>query len=215
MIGFLCFLYTMDLSASSKDNRWKLIKEENGIKIYALDSPQTTTQAAPLTAPVTDIVKAKAIVTINAPLNKVRAILDDIDHRHEWIPYLESSKALTNYNSNDNKNKRIEYSHFHAPWPASDRDFVYEIELITSSDKQLMYIMKSVASELMPINKQIIRADLFETIYTLTAINNETTKVELIFHADPKGWIPDWIVNIIQRVLPYKILVKLGERLKV
>ena len=196
----------MDLSASSKDTRWQLIKEEKGIKVYTLESLKI--------APKIKIVKAKAIATINAPLNKVRAILDDIDHRHEWIPYLKLSKALTNYNSNDNKIKRIEYSHFHAPWPASDRDFVYEIELIASSDKQLVYKMKSVVSELMPINNQIIRANLLETIYTLTATNNETTKVEIIFHADPKGWIPDWIVNIIQRVLPYKILVKLGERLK-
>jgi len=215
MISFLCILYAMNLSASSKDKHWELIKDENGIKVYTLESPQTAQETAPETAPETNIVKAKAIATLNAPLNKVRAILDDIDHRHEWIPYLKLSKALTNYNSNGNKNKRIEYSHFHAPWPASDRDFVYEIELIASSDKQLVYKMKSVASELMPINKQIIRANLLETIYTLTAINNKTTKVELIFHADPKGWIPDWIVNIIQRVLPYKILVKLGERLKV
>jgi len=149
---------------------------------------------------------------MNAPLNKVRSILDDIEHRYEWVPYLIISKSLSDYNHINNP--RIEYSHFHAPWPASDRDFVYEIQLISTSDKQLVYKMKSVVSELMPINKQIIRAELLETIYTLTALDNATTKVEIIFHADPKGWIPDWIVNIIQSVLPYKILINLNARLK-
>jgi len=196
----LCFLFTLNLSANNKDNHWKLIKQDNGIRIYTSESSQS------------NIVKAKATTTLNAPLNKVRSILDDIDHRHEWIPYLKNSKALSNYHNKNNS--RIEYSHFHAPWPASDRDFVYEIQLIASSDKQLVYIMKSVVSDLMPIDKTIIRADLFETIYTLTALDNTTTEVEIIFHADPKGWIPGWIVNIIQRVLPYKILVNLAAQLK-
>ena len=75
--------------------------------------------------------------------------------------------------------------------------------------------MHSVDSSLMPINEDKIRADLFETIYTLSVIDENTTAVELIYHADPKGWIPNWIINIMQRVLPYKILNNLKTKLEV
>jgi len=183
--------------AAPNEESWELVKDENGIKVYIYDVGNH------------DIVKAKTNITVNASIERVRALLDDIDHRHEWIPFLKISKALSEYKNN----KRIEYSHFSAPWPASDRDFVYQIELINSSDKKLVYKMFSVDSILKTINDRYIRADLFESIYTLKSLNSETTSIELIFHADPKGWLPNWIINIIQRVLPYKILRNLRNRL--
>jgi hypothetical protein len=63
----------------------------------------------------------------------------------------------------------------------------------------------------MPEQKGMVRAQLIESYYTLTALNKQQTNVELVFHADPKGWVPIWIVNIIQRVLPYMILKNLKE----
>jgi len=186
------------VQASDEESKWRLIKNENEIRVYILETKSS------------DIIKAKARTIINSPMNNIKSILDDISHRHEWIPYLKNSKALTIYENN----KRIEYSHFSAPWPASDRDFVYQIELLSESNKQLVYKMRSIESSLMPVNKNRIRAELYESIYTLTALNKETTVVDLVFHADPKGWLPNWIINIIQRVLPYKILRNLKARLK-
>lgn len=193
---FLCVLFGKGSLASELNIKWQLVTDENGIQVYTLDSTHSK------------IVKAKARVNINVPLIKIKSILDDVSHRHEWIPFLNMSKTLTQY-END---KRIEYSHFHAPWPASDRDFVYEIELLKKTDNMVIYTMQSIDSNLMPVNNDKIRADLFETIYTLTTKPDGSTDVELIYHADPKGWIPNWIINIIQRVLPYKIMHNLRDR---
>jgi len=183
--------------AAPNEANWELVKDENGIKVYIYETADH------------DIVKAKTNIIVNAPIERVKALLDDIDHRHEWIPFLKISRALSEYQNN----KRIEYSHFSAPWPASDRDFVYQIELTSSSDQKLVYKMVSVDSDLKPNDDRYIRADLFESIYTLQSLNSETTSVELVFHADPKGWLPNWIINIIQRVLPFKILRNLRNRL--
>ncbi len=190
-------MFVLTAYCADQPINWKLIKDENNIQVYVFETDYS------------DIVKAKTRTIIKAPIIKVKEVLDDIDRRHEWIPFLRISKALSEYKNN----RRIEFSHFSAPWPASDRDFVYQIELITESDKQLVYKMKSVDSELMPENRARIRADLYESIYTLTVVDKNTTKVELVFHADPKGWLPNWIINIIQRVLPYKILRNLKRRL--
>ncbi|VAW65835.1 hypothetical protein MNBD_GAMMA08-719 [hydrothermal vent metagenome] len=182
---------------SADKHNWQLVADENNIQVYVLNTDHS------------DIVKAKVKGRINAPLHKIKSIIDDIDHRHEWIPYLKISKALSEYQYN----KRIEYSHFKTPWPASDRDFVYEIELVLETENKLIYKMASVESTLMPIDEDKIRADLFETVYTLTALDKENTAVMLTFHADPKGWVPNWIVNIIQRKFPYRILKNLNARL--
>ncbi len=177
---------------------WKQVTDDNGIQVYTREMAYSS------------IVKSKARTVINAPLNDIKMILDDVDHRHEWIPFLVLSKTLVEYKNN----KKVEYSHFYAPWPASDRDFVYEIELISAENNKLIYTMKSVESVLMPVNNSKIRADLFETTYVLTKIDDNTTEVVLIYHADPKGWLPNWIINIIQKALPFKIMRNLKQRLK-
>lgn len=182
----------------AESHAWKLIEDENGIQVYILESSSSK------------IVKAKTKTIVKTSLENVKNTLDDIEHRHEWVPFLKKSQALTQYSDN----QRIEHSHFSAPWPASDRDFVYKIELASASNQQLVYKMQSVESVLMPVDEDMIRADLYESIYTLTVIDKSTTAVELTFHADPKGWLPNWIINIIQRVLPYKILNNLKARLE-
>lgn len=181
---------SLQLQAETKNYEWEKVKDENGIQVFIINTDHT------------DIVKAKTITEVNAPISKVRKILDDIDNRHTWIPFLKLSKAITEYSDN----KRIEYSLFSAPWPASDRDFVYSLELVSNTKNQLVYKMHSVVTDLKPEQEYKIRADLFESVYTLTVIDKNTTRVELIFHADPKGWLPNWIINIIQKILPYKIL---------
>ena len=183
---------------AQQNQQWQQVKDDNGIQVYTIDLP------------ITDIVKAKAIAHIKSPIIRIRQELDDIASRHEWVPFLKQSKLII-VNS---ATKRLEYSLFSAPWPASNRDFVYSLELVKETSDQLVYKMYSVKTELMPENKSLIRGEIFESIYTLTKINGNLTRVELSYHADPKGWLPSWIVNIIQRALPYKILRNLRQRLE-
>jgi len=195
-IWMLLFLvFQQGLSANQK---WQKVSDDNGIKVYTISLPNT------------DIVKAKAITNIKSSLIKIRQELDDIDRRHEWVPFLKQSKLII-LNS---ASKRIEYSLFSAPWPASNRDFVYSLELVKESSNQLVYKMHSVKTDLMPENKKYIRGEIFESIYTLTKVDENLTRVELSYHADPKGWLPSWIVNIIQRIFPHKILNNLRKRIE-
>lgn len=195
---FLLLLVFQSALLAQQNQQWKPVSDDDGIQVYTIDVPNT------------DIVKAKAIVEIKAPLKRVRQELDDIESRHEWVPFLKQSKLII-VKSNT---MRLEYSFFSAPWPASNRDFVYSVELVKETSDQLIYKMHSVKSEYMPEAKQYIRGEIFESIYTLTKLNENLTRVELSYHADPKGWLSNWIVNIIQRVLPYKILRNLRRRLE-
>jgi len=194
---FLLLVYQQELIAQV-NQQWQQVSDDNGIQVYTIDLPNT------------NIVKAKAIVQIKSSLIRIRQELDDIDSRHEWVPFLKHSKLIIVKSST----QRLEYSLFSAPWPASNRDFVYSLELVNESADQLIYEMRSVKTEAMPENENYIRGEIFESVYTLTKINENLTQVELSYHADPKGWLPSWLVNIIQRVLPYKILKNLRWRLE-
>lgn len=183
---------------AAEGTQWQLVTDDEGIQVYTIEQKNT------------DIVKARAITEIKSSLIKIRQQLDDVDSRSEWVPFLKQSKVIVV----NTAAIRIEYSLFSAPWPASDRDFVYSLELVKETPEQLIYKMYSVNSEKMPVSKQLIRGEIFESVYTLTKLSDELTRVELSYHADPKGWLPSWIVNIIQRVFPYKILRNLRFRLQ-
>lgn len=197
-ISLLLGLVTFSVGAEINTAEWTLVKDENNIQVYTQEVGDS------------DIVRAKAIAIIPAPLHELKAILDDYNHRQEWIPYLRKSSLLK---IND-ENSRIEYSHFYAPWPVSDRDFVYNVRIQTRTSTEIQYEMRSIESEMMPEQKDRIRAELIHGRYRLEQISESETRVEVLYHADPGGWLPGWLVNRIQRALPYRILLNLGEKVQ-
>ncbi len=192
----LCFLFATLSHAQKPQPDWQIIENYDDILVYSAAVSGSK------------IIKVKTKVTIAASLESIRLILDDAPRRHQWVPHLGHSKVLQQLSNTE----RLEYSHFIAPWPASDRDFVYRIHLQQQSDRQLIFQMRSEVNALMPEQTGIIRAELVESVYTMTALSPELTQVELIFHADPKGWLPIWIINIIQRHLPFMMLKNLRAR---
>ncbi len=195
----ICVLIGNTAQAQNQQPDWQKIKDEDGILVYS-----TTVSGS-------DIIKVKTEVIIDAPLARIRRILDDAPQRHQWIPYLDHSKVLRPISDT----QRLEYSLFDAPWPASNRDFVYRIRLQHLQNNQLVFAMKSEQTSLMPEQAGIIRAELVESIYTLTALQPQRTRVELVFHADLKGWLPVWIINIVQRSLPFLMLKNLRTRAEI
>lgn len=177
------------------DQGWEKVNEKHGIQVF--------------TQPVKDspILRVKTVTVMQAPLPRIRAILDQVEQRPRWFPYLEACRVLQTVDSR----QRIEYSLFSAPWPASDRDFVYRVTTLEDGPQRITYRMVSEPHSMMPEHPARVRAQLMESVYSLTTQDDEHTQVELIFYADPQGWLPDWIINIIQRVLPYLILRNLAE----
>ena len=185
----------------SGDAQWQKIRDENGIQVYSIAVQDTA------------IVKARAVAIINAPLEKVQQLVDNFSQRPQWVPYLKHSKTI----EKTSPTEHIEYSLFSAPWPASDRDFVYRVQHSQQQldgHVQLNYRMQSVTHGDMPLQAGLVRGEIFSSVYRLTPISAGQTRVELIYHADPRGWLPNWIVNIIQRAFPFRMMRNLKQQLE-
>jgi len=188
-------------SIYTSDAQWQKIRDENGIQVYSIDVPESA------------IVKARAVAVINAPLQNIQQRVDKLSQRPQWVPYLKHSKIIEKISPAEH----IEYSLFSAPWPASNRDFVYRVQRSQQqldNHLQLSYRMQSVTHDAMPLQPGLIRGDIFSSEYRLTPINAQQTRVELIYHADPRGWLPNWIVNIIQRAFPFRMMRNLKQQLE-
>lgn len=185
----------------ASDAQWQKIKDEDGIQVYSIELQDTV------------IVKARAVAVINAPLEKIERLVEDFSQRPQWVPYLQYSEIIEKISPTEH----IEYSLFSAPWPASNRDFVYRVQHLqerVGSSLELSYYMQSVEHQAMPLRPGVIRGEIFSSVYRLTPLSAAQTRVELIYHADPRGWLPNWIVNIIQRAFPFRMMQKLRRQLE-
>ncbi len=185
----ICIAHS-EVALEAPEYQWQKIREEKGVVVYSQEVDGS------------DIIKVKTQVVIDANMEEIQLFLDELSYRKKWVPYLSEVRILKEYSATE----KLEHSLFSAPWPASDRDFVYRQRLLHKDDEKIIFVMNVEESDLMPEQDGAVRADMIESQYTLTSLRESSTKAELIFYADPKGWLPDWIINKIQQELPYRML---------
>lgn len=156
------------------------------------------------------VVAFKGIAIIDAPIVSVASVIVDTEHKAKWIHRVKeiyTAKTIS-------KNEVIEYNRVSAPWPVSDRDFVYKAKFITSADKKSAVItVKSIEFDDIPKKSGAVRGEIVEGTYNLKSLGNKTQfEVEILI--DPKGLIPKWIANIVQKKWPYKTIMGIRKRLK-
>jgi hypothetical protein len=187
--SFLLPLFSTTTHAEIAEN-WKLINQANGVSVFS-----KTIQGSP-------IVAFKGEAVINASIKKVFWVLLDNDHRIEWVDRLKYNEILETLSPFE----YVIYQEFKLPWPLTNRDFVYRGK--ASRDSKTGVVTLSLMSE--PHDKapkkKLVRAELLGSSYTLTPIESGKTKVEVEIHSDPKGAIPSWLVNLIQKSWPIKTL---------
>lgn len=190
-LSSLALLLLLALLPGHSSADWVAVKDSEGIIIYTQEVPGNA------------IIMARGLVIIDAGPEAILRVLDNNREHPKWIPYLRESRQLQVISDTE----RLEYNLFDAPWPASNRDFVFRAKAIPSNHKDvLLYSMRSEPSPLMPEQENIVRGTLHESRFKLTRLPSGKTEVELLFQADPKGWIPNWIINIVQQAWPYKVL---------
>ena len=67
-----------------------------------------------------------------------------------------------------------------------------------------------------PAGGAYVRMPRLHTLFVLTPLagSPNRTKVDLIIAADPGGYVPHWVTNLVSRILPYKTILSLRELAK-
>jgi hypothetical protein len=168
---------------------WEKIDEEDGIKVFRKEVP-----GSPLVA-----FRGEAMVS--APIEKLLWVLADNAHRTDWVDRLKKSVVLQTNGSYE----YIVYQHFGLPFPISDRDYVYRGRATRDKNGVVTLDIASVTHPKAPATVGV-RANLIGSRYVLTPKGPEKTYVVVEIHTDPKGAIPTWLVNLIQKSWPMKTM---------
>ncbi len=177
---------------TSSPATWEVLSRSDGIAILQKELKGTSAVAL------------RGEVILDSPVSKVATILFDTSQKTHWVSRAKEAhdvRVIGPY-------ERIEYQRASAPWPLDDRDFVFNAKVAFDRPNQKMFVrLKSVEDPLAPPVPSLVRGELIECTYTLTAIENGAkTKVEVEIQIDPKGSPPSWAVNKFQKTWPRETL---------
>jgi len=188
----MLFMFTNGFAAD-----WIQVSDKNGIVVYKAKIDGTK------------IVGFRGETSIYASAEKLMHVLVDNNHRKDWVDRLKTSTVLETVGPYE----YVIYQEFKLPWPLKNRDFVYRGKATRMKDGRVVLVMKSEAHPKAP--KTVgVRAELINSRYTITPIGKYKSKLEVEIMSDPKGAIPKWLVNLIQKKWPHKTLMAIKTQVE-
>ncbi len=184
------------LHSFATDYSWKHLGLYEGVELY------TSSEASG------DILPFKAVATFQVPAEKIVMAVLDYDKKKLWATRLKSLKM----------HKIIGPGHFlfseyySAPWPLEDREFLMEGKV--SKNGNITTFLGQSSPEHQFRDKKHILADIKLMQLDVIKIDEDTTRLELSFMGNPKGYIPTWFINMVQKSFPGKFLHQLVEHAK-
>jgi hypothetical protein len=193
-------------SATRKDTleniQWKIHTNKEKIEVYLPKDYKHPSGLVP--------VRFKA--TIDYPLSKVLSVLADNSRKMEWIPKLEEAKMIEEISETD----VIVYYRYSTPWPFSGRDFLIKSTAeFNSQTKVLKVLMKSVPEHKnLKSNDNYVRGISHDGYTILRYKDKRTTEIEMAFLNEFGGFIPNFVINLVQKKWPYKFMGNLRRQLR-
>ena len=187
-LASLCFLLLTALPMLVQAEGWEEIGNEDGIKSFRKDVPGSK------------IVAFSGETVINASMERILWVLMANEHRKKWVHRLKDSRVLERKSTYS----AVIYQEFGLPIPISNRDYVYQAEVRRQGTGAVVDI-RSTTHPRAP--KTVgVRAHLRRCQYVLEPRGPGQTFIRVEVHTDPKGLLPSWLVNLIQKKWPLNTL---------
>jgi len=201
LLGFTLYSLPVYSEFSSKidlkdQTGWKLNRKEDGIEIYSKKIPDSSILA----------VRGKA--KLPYPLEKIFYALLDHSRSKEWVDKLVDSRQLRIIDPLT----RIIYNEMAIPWPFKNRDFVIKQKILISKNRKIVTILGNSVEDSLSPNTKLIHGEV-SGIAELQWLSPTSTQASIELHGDPKGAIPAFIVNWVQKEWPYDSLIALKSKL--
>lgn len=176
---------------------WVEISNEDGVQVFSKELESS------------DLVAFRGIKTFDAPIDRVAFVLLDprTERKKEWIDMITDFRVLE-----QRPGYGVSYSSYDLPFPLSDRDFVVESRSrIDHSRRQFSLTLKSRQHPAAPPTIGV-RGMVYSGLYRLTAVDGgRRTLVEVEVHSDPRGTLPRWLINMVQRSWPRNTLLAMED----
>ncbi|MEM9337985.1 MAG: SRPBCC family protein [Bacteroidota bacterium] len=189
---FYFLLFFLLFGSQAQEPSWDKVSESDGILTKIGSDPQT---GFPI---------FESTVTINSDKQSVFKQLTDYDNLKNLLYSVSESKKLS-----DKDDGAVAFYYFDMPWPVSNKYTTTE-EYWTISENQIDIRIESTESDYQP-DDDITKIEYIKTNWTLSATDDNTTKVTYRSTGDPMG-IPNWVVKMFLSASPKETLTNLKAK---
>ena len=191
----LIVLLSLLLSFTALGNSWVEIANEKGITIYSRPSES-------------GIIPFKAKGILNHNLQTVLKALKNDKEKPLWAPKLKSVKIHEKLSENE----FVFSEYYKTPWPAYDREFLLHGEILKLSETSYHLKAKSLIEPTL-MNDDHVQVDVKYLNVFLRGNSDGTTTIYFEFFGDMKGFMPKWLMNLIQKKWPMRFIQGLDRHL--
>jgi hypothetical protein len=192
---YIFSLVSTTLLFSQKD--WKRVVDKDNIKVWTKTYDKD------------GIKQFKAETVYNENINTVVAALMDVEYSNNWYDMVEKVTILKRYSDTD----AIYRIDFDFPALVSDRYTTVRAS-IKRDEATGNYIVKTKYERYdIPSDDSRVYVNKLESEWTISKIDENSTKVYHAAFMDPNGSIPAWMVNTSVTSGPVKTLKGLGRNL--
>ena len=145
-------------------------------------------------------------------IERIAYVLDDTESKKEWVSRL---KEETRLEENSSSYRSIAYQHYNLSWPVSDRDYVIDSKWTVMKDIKLptaILSIKSIIRDDVPEIEGRVRGQLDRLVYKLEKLKSNQTRVTVEIMVNPKGLLPNFMINLIQKEWPITTLRQLNAQ---
>ena len=163
-------------------------------------------------SPEDEVNTYRGTTTMPISIERIAYVLDDTESKKEWVSRL---KEETRLEENPSSYRSIAYQHYNLSWPVSDRDYVIESKWTVMKDMKLptaILRIKSTKRDDVPEIEGRVRGQLDRLIYKLEKLKSNQTRVTVEIMVNPKGLLPNFMINIIQKEWPITTLRQLNAQ---
>jgi hypothetical protein len=185
---FLFVLVFLATSAGAEED-WEAFHHQEGITLYRQAKSQD------------GLIPFRASGEFKGNIKFFLMALMDHQTKPEWAPKLK--KVTVHQTIKPNEVVFSEY--YKTPWPASDRQFLLKGE-ISSPQKGSILLKAQNSLELKWKDDDHIVCDVRFLNLLLEKLDEDKTRITFSFYGDMKGWMPSWLINIIQKKWPLRFL---------
>lgn len=175
-------------------NGWNLVGTTNGVEVASKKVEGK------------NVFAFRGEATTDVSVAKLISILTDESRSPKWVNMMVGSDVIKTYDVNTN----LLHQTYDIPWPMDDRDYLFKKTIeFDSTAKKVMVHLTSVEDALMPPQAGYVRAEGEKTLWSFEVLPSGKTKIIVEVVTDPKGSMPDWLVNSVQEDWPHKTITAL------
>lgn len=136
----------------------------------------------------------KGVGDMNYPAESIYTKVDEYATKKQWDEMFIEGRTVQRFNDHAS----VSYELFSAPWPVTNRDFLFG-SYVQKTPELIVSAGFSVEHPSVPPVKNAVRAQMDIGGFIYRALSPAQTRVTYILYMDPRGSIPQMVVNSSQK----------------